>query len=233
MNCVEKTPTAPRGFTLIEVLLAVAIFAIVLVAINGVFYGALRLRNKTTQSLDAAVPVQQTLAIIRQDLRGIVAPTGGPLSGSLKSGAGAQSGAAGQESSPEMYTTSGTLDAESPWPSVQKVSYVLRPPLIQSTAGGQDLYRLVTRNLLATIQDEPLEQFLMGDVAQLGFSYYDGTQWRTSWDSTTEITVLPKAIRVEIQLTGGAADRRAQTPIQLVVPLVAQPNANQTQSTGT
>jgi prepilin-type N-terminal cleavage/methylation domain-containing protein len=36
---------------LLELLIAVAIFSIVLAAINAVFYGALRLRNKTTEAI--------------------------------------------------------------------------------------------------------------------------------------------------------------------------------------
>ena len=41
-----------RAFTLIEMLLAVAICAIVLVAINGVFATAVRLRDKTSESVE-------------------------------------------------------------------------------------------------------------------------------------------------------------------------------------
>src|SRR5688572_5904097 len=39
------------AFTLLEVLIAVVTFGIVLAAMNAVFYGALRLRNKTTEAL--------------------------------------------------------------------------------------------------------------------------------------------------------------------------------------
>ena len=79
-----------RAFTLMEILIATVAFAIVLAAINGVFYGALRLRNKSAAALDAAVPLQHTLAIIQRDLAGIV-PPGGPLSGALQTSASASS----------------------------------------------------------------------------------------------------------------------------------------------
>ena len=228
MKTMNQRPD--HGFTLIEVLLAVAIFAIVLAAINGVFYGALRLRTKTTQALDASVPIQQALALIRQDLRGIVAPGGGPLSGTLKSAASA--GGTGQQAGPELYTATGSVEAEAPWGNIQKVAYVLRPATDSRSGAGQDLIRLVSRNLLATLQDEPVEQFLMSDVARIAFSFYDGSQWRDSWDSTTEASVLPKAVRVEIDLAVNMNEGPARTPIQLVVPLVVQPNTNQTQLAG-
>src|SRR5437773_2006618 len=73
-----------RAFTLLELLIAVAIFAMVLLAINGVFYGAMRLRTKTSRMVEASLPIQQTVAILKRDLQGIVVP-GGMLSGSLKS----------------------------------------------------------------------------------------------------------------------------------------------------
>src|SRR5258708_18471485 len=73
----------PRGFTLLDLLIAVAVFAIVLAAINAVFYGALRLRDKTTEALKEALPMQQALAIIKRDLANIVVP-GGTLSGLLQ-----------------------------------------------------------------------------------------------------------------------------------------------------
>jgi len=94
----------PPGFTLMEMLFAVAASALVLLAIHLVFYGALRLRNKTAQALEEAVPLQHTLAIIRRDLVNLVAPSSsssvsffGPLqtettTGSSTSGSSTSSG---------------------------------------------------------------------------------------------------------------------------------------------
>src|SRR6185369_17743628 len=192
-----------RAFNLLELLIAVAIFSMVLLAINGVFYGAMRLRTKTSRMVEASLPIQQTVAIIKRDLQGIVVP-GGMLSGSLKSDTA--SGSMGQPGATEFYTCTGTLDVTLPWAEIQKVSYILRDPTNFTSTGGRDLMRAVTRNLLATVQDQPTEQFLMADVERVGFSYYDGTSWRDSWDSTTPDTTtgltnnLPRAIKVQIDL---------------------------------
>jgi general secretion pathway protein J len=215
----------PKGFTLIEVLLAVAIFAIVLAAINTVFYGALRLRNRTTQALERSIPIQQVVTILKHDLEGIV-PPGGTLSGSLKSGV-ATSGM-DQQGGTEIYTTTGIIDESSPWPSVQKVSYTLRAPATAGARGGKDLIRLVTRNLLPTSQEEVEEQWLMENVEQLQFSFYDGSQWRTTWDSTSEQTVLPKAIKVQIDLAEADVSQKFKTPVELVVPITVYADTNQT-----
>ena len=69
-----------KAFTLIEMLLAVAICAIVLVAINGVFAAAVRLRDRTSEAIEDALPVTRALEIMHRDLKGAVGP-GGFLAG--------------------------------------------------------------------------------------------------------------------------------------------------------
>ena len=223
-----------RAFTLIEVMLAVAIFAIVLAAINGVFYSALRLRRRASEAIEQSLPVQQAAAIIKRDLQGLVAP-GGTLTGPLQSGvaitsSSGNSSSMGQQGETVIYTATGIIDETSPWANVQKVSYSLRQPMLQTTRGGKDLFRLVTRNLLPVAQEEVEEQWLLGDVQQLRFYFYDGTGWRSTWDSTTENTVLPKAIKLEIDLAQN--DTTLQAPLELVVPVTVYARTNQTQNTG-
>ena len=84
-----------RGFTLIEVLVAMAIFATVLVAINTVFFGAMRLRAATSRIVEEAIPVNHALTVMRADLRSVLAP-GGVLAGSITGGIlmGSMSGSA-------------------------------------------------------------------------------------------------------------------------------------------
>ena len=223
-----------RGFTLLEVLIATAVFSIVLAAASTVFYGALHLRNGATESLEQALPRQQALAVIQRDLANLVVP-GGRLSGVFQTTA--ITNLIGGQSSPDFYTSTGFIDPTSPWGEIQRVSYVLTAPADRDAA-GRDLIRAVTRNLLpATAEEEPARQWLMSGVQGLTFSYYDGTQWRDSWDSTTADPTsgltnnLPRAIKVQIQLatrpSGGAATVAA--PVELVVPIVVQARTNHTQ----
>jgi len=227
-----------HGFTLIEVLIAATAFAIVLAAINAVFYSALRLRNKAHESFEAALPLQHTLGVIRRDLANVVLP-GGTLFGSLQttptanvsnnsSNSGGGSITVPGQVSPNFFTTSGIIDETSPFGEVQKVSYVL----VDSTNGvlGRDLFRSVSRNLLPSLQAQPTREPLMQGVQAVGFLYYDGTQWRDSWDTTvadlkTGLTnVLPQAIKVQISLARQTT--RAIAPVELVVPLTLQARTN-------
>ena len=220
-----------NGFTLIEVLLAVAIFAVVLAAINTVFYSALRLRNTMNESLERSLPVEQALAIIKRDLVAIVPP--GTLAGPLKCESASSLSITGQPTGPQIYTSTGTVNQTSPWGEVQKVTYYLRPPTNFTTRAGQDLFRAVTRNLLPSAEEQPMERFLLSDVEEIHFLFYTGTEWRESWDSSTEEMPLPKAIKVQLLMAGEVEqDTRARAPVELLVPIIIEASTNTTTNAG-
>lgn len=234
-STISVLPRAPRSnrasaFTLLELLIAVAIFSVVLTAINGVFYGAMRLQSKASQSVEESLPIQQTVALLKKDLRGIVAP--GVLGGSLQSGPSVTPGSTMiPPGSTTFYTCTGAIDQTSPWGEVQKVIYYLKPPAYR-TAAGKDLVRAVSRNLLPVTQDEPAGEWLMGGVDRLQFAFYDGAAWRDSWDSTTpdpttgQTNNLPTAIKVQLDLTATYGELR-KAPVQILVPIIVSARTNQ------
>jgi prepilin-type N-terminal cleavage/methylation domain-containing protein len=101
MTTSRHTAVSVRGFTLMEMLFAVAASAMLLLAIHLVFYGALRLRNKTAQAVEEAVPLQHTLAIIKRDLMNLVAPSSsnGIFFGPLQTETTASSSSSGSSTS--------------------------------------------------------------------------------------------------------------------------------------
>jgi prepilin-type N-terminal cleavage/methylation domain-containing protein len=104
-------PNNLRAFTLIEMILAIGIAAIVLVAVNAVFFTALHLRDATQEAVDEATPVDQALTVMRRDLECAVTPTNGTskiLSGDFKVG-GVTSPGIGQPVAIEMFTATGGL----------------------------------------------------------------------------------------------------------------------------
>jgi type II secretion system protein J len=240
LSTLNSQLSTHSAFTLIEVLLAVTVFALVLTAINVVFYSAVRLRNKTTSDLEAAVPLQLTLAIMKRDLANLVMP-GGTLFGELQTTATATN-SQGQlqtdptaalistraQVSPYFFTTSALLEDDLPWGEVQKVCYFLQQPT--NNAPGRDLVRIVTRNLLPAVSGQPEDaQFLMSGVENLVTWFYDGSQWRQDWDSTTETNKVPLAIKIELELAQDQPTRNnAQPPILLVVPIQLRAPTNQT-----
>jgi hypothetical protein len=215
-------------------MLAVAIFAIVLVAMNTVFYSGLRLQRTMTRSLDQAAPVQQALTQIRRDLQGVLPPGGSnTLAGDFRCGTISSGMGKGQTTGIEFYSTTGILRDDAPWGNVQRISYQLRAAL-NRTARGKDLYRCVTRNLLPTMAEDADEQWLMGDVESLDFLCYTGTDWRDSWDTSLSDTNLPTAVQVRLLLASDTGlSSRTRQPTQLIVPLMAQSSANSTNTTDT
>lgn len=225
------------GFTLIEILLAVAIFAIVLLAINTVFYSGLRLERATNRSLDERLTLNQALAMLRRDLQGAVPPnTNGVFLCDFRSGAavGASLGAS-QNASLEFCTTTGVIKDELPWGDLQRVRYELVEPVNRMTR-GLDLVRAVTRNLLPTTTEEEETRWLMSNVESLEVLSYDGSSWRDSWDTTMGDTGLPQAVRVRVLLAntnlaaGGFSAQRE--PLELLVPLTIQARTANTTTSG-
>jgi type II secretion system protein J len=219
-------PFRVHGFTLMEMLLALAVSAIVLAAIGGVFFSAMRLRERTTALLDEAAPLRQALAFVRHDLQGAL-PPGGVMAGDFKSGA-VNSGI-GATAGLQFSTTTGVLKDDSPYGDVQEVTYELRDPVIRTNGLGRDLVRSTSRNLLTTTALDYNEQFLLGNVETMRFECFDGTEWRENWDTTLSDTNLPNAVRVRIELAAENVDYRYRQPIEMVIPLVTQSRTNQTQ----
>jgi type II secretory pathway component PulJ len=213
-------------------ILAIGVAAIVLIAANAVFFTALHLRTATSDAVDAASPVDQALAILRHDLQCAVAPkTNGILSGDFKLGNITSTGISDPVAA-EIYTTTGALSQNNPWGDIQRVTYELK----SSTRGAadMDLYRSVTRNLLTMATPDVEDQLMVRGVESVQFSGYDGAQWQDSWDTTatsSATTNLPVAVRVDLQLTGGAAKNMA--PIEILVPIDSQARFTSTNNLGT
>jgi type II secretion system protein J len=224
-----KTSSRNNAFTLIEVILAIGVAAIVLIAANMVFFSALRLRDATQGVVDNATPTDQALTTMERDLECVVTPTNGTskvLSGDFRVG-NIISTANGEPAAIEMYTTTGELGDKEPWGDIQKVTYELRDPV--SGGPGKDLVRSVTRNLLSPTTPDAEDQWMMSGIQNLTISCYDGAQWWNTWDTTgltSMNTNLPTAVRVDIQPVGNQ-----MSPIEIIVPIDSLSRTNVTIAT--
>ena len=236
--CAGHSPFAirhsQRAFTLIEMILAVGIAAMVLMIVSVVFFTSLHLRDATSDMVDAASPVDSAVTFIKRDLACAVTPTNGTskiLSGGFRVGNNITSMGVSDPVAIEMFTATGTLSDSEPWGDIQRVSYELRSPT-DASANGRDLYRSVTRNLLPLANPEVTDQLMLSGVQSLTFSCYDGMQWNQAWDTTDPTGIysnLPVAVRVDIQMAG-RADLGA---IEIMVPIDSQSRTNMVFTTGT
>jgi type II secretion system protein J len=224
MNTGHQQINHSAAFTLIEVLLAIGIFAIVLAAVNVVFFAGMRLRAKTVASLEDAIPNDRAVSIIKRDLAGIRPP--GVLAGVMSSDTTVPG--ISEQVALEIYTSTGIIGDDAPWGDIQKVDYSLQFPTNSTGHPGQDLVRSVTRNLLATDTEIPVQESLLSDVQSLKFSYYDGTNWNDTWSST--LSNIPTAIRVSIDFATAKTDPQLKVPIRMTVPVVTLAYTNLTNS---
>lgn len=229
--------SSPRAaFTLIEMILAIGIAAIVLICVNTALFTALHLRDASADMVDAESPVDSTVAFLKRDLECCVTPTNGTskvISGDFRAGIGISSLGVSGDVAIEMYTATGALSDQQPWADIQRVTYELRTPADLSEP-GKDLYRSVVRNLLPSGTPTVDDQYMLGGVSNIKFTCYDGTQWQETWDTTSvgsTDTNLPLAVRVDIQMAGNATAQ----PVEIVVPIdaVARTNAVLASATGT
>ena len=217
-----------HAFTLIEMVLAIGVASIVLIAVNTVLFASLRLRDTTADVVDAATPLDAAVTFIRRDLECVVTPTNGTskvLSGDFRAGNVSSPGVP-EPVAIEMFTATGVLSPNAPWADIQRVTYELKQPT-ERNAVGRDLYRSVVRNLLSLTTPDVQDQLMLSGVQDIKFTCFDGAQWQDTWDTTgvtsTE-TNLPLAVRVDIQMAGNSP-ANAQ-PIEMVVPIDAQTRTN-------
>lgn len=215
-----------------ELLLATVVASVILLAIQTVFFGALRLRNTTTEKLEHDLEVERALGILERDLAGLMLPgntIGGELQ-SIPSTTMEEDTVAGERMTPDLYTTTGRVDLRTPFSEVQKVAYYLVPP--EDESPGKILVRAVTRNLLPVDVGEVEQQAILEGVEELLLEFYDGTQWLETWDSTMTDT-LPRAIRYQIKfaLRENETLSEEKTPMENIIPVLATTQTSQTEAT--
>lgn len=218
------------GFTLLEVILAMAVGAIVILAIQTVFFGALRLRNTSQQRMDRELAIHRALEVIKKDVSGLMLP-GGVLAADFQTSTSYTLNATvpGERISAEFFTNSGRIDASSPFADAQRVAYYLSP---DPQSGHFELVRSFSRNLLPVSEDQPEVQSLLPGVNSAFFDYFDGSGWTETWDSAVTST-LPSAVRFTLQLAEESATNTSSTTVEVVFPISVTLANTSTSTTGT
>ena len=207
---------AERGFTLVELVLASAIAALIMVAIYGVFQHAIKMRDSDTDRIRDSRTRIRAASIIRNDLRNAL--VSGGLFASIVQGDSAGTDAMTDSGFPgylKFTTTTGKDTADDLYGDVQQVEYYVVKDKTSLSATTGNLVRAVTRDLLDTPTPQPEEQQILSGVQSFQVSFYDGANWQTSWafnsadatsGSSSTPETLPQAIRVDIQQDTSAAN---------------------------
>lgn len=219
------------GFTLIEVLFAALAFAIVIAAVNTVFYGSMRLRERADEKQKESSPRLQSLELLKRDLRAAF------YSESFRADrfqCEPSRGLGVLADQIQFFAKNGTTEQSAPWPDVQQIEYYLAP--VNEPRENQnrlELVRAVTRNLLAPTYQLPVEQRLVSGVSSFQLSFFDGETWMTSWDSELQTPALPKAVQIYLEF---APTNRSSNPLPppsltQIVPILAEPRTAKDEET--
>ncbi len=238
----------PAGFTLIEVMLASVMAALILLAVYAVFSQAIKLRDNGTQRMHAYQLRSRASRTIRDDLQNAWV-SGGVLASVLEY---SPSGSDGLDSAVPGYlkftTTTGKDTADDLYGDVQEVEYYIAKDdsaVAGATASG-NLVRVLTRDLLdSTLQSPGEEEQVLAGVQSFTVSFWDGTTWQTQWDLTgtaagvaaaatptptpatgatgSTAANIPEAIRIDIQQTASSPDGALPPVLEITVPWTAQP----------
>jgi type II secretion system protein J len=226
-----------RGFTLLELILAMALVAIISVSLYASLAIAWRAKRTAEEAVRPARASILAADLVCQDLESALPPTGilaGPFIGTQQNGTSAGSAmdlldfyCVGEDAPP----------AQQNQPLMEGIRHVELS--VRTDVDPPVLVRRVTRNLLATTQDDAAEEILCRGVRSFALRYFDGNTWSDEWDSTTADNVLPTAVELtlEIQsdpsLTAAQAQDAPITRITRLVPLTCGRAADQTDSTTT
>jgi len=196
--------TTSRAFTLIELIVAMSIVAIMAVSL----YQSVRIAFKAQASAETAIEPSRTaelaMEFIRLDLDNATPPAGNNgqialATGKLRGDFIGSDSTDGKADSDDLnfYTTADAAEHPSANGEVKNIEL-----LITTAQGSGDhvLTRRVTRNLLSGLVPTPDEEILCRGVSGFNMRYYDGTTWQDSWDSTAVSNALPTAVEVTIQL---------------------------------
>ncbi len=185
--------TRRRGFTLLEVMMAITLTMVITAAL----YGSLYIGVRASRSANAAVlPVRTavlTVDLLEQDFDAALQPKG--------VFAGAFQGSDGSSSNPAsaaltFYSACNLPRDGEIGGDVRKVELYLNAPPNETSPA---LYRRITSNLQASGQPVVHEQILCRRIKTFSLSYYDGTQWQPTWDSTAKSNILPSAVQVAFE----------------------------------
>ncbi len=206
------------GFTLLELIMALAASAVILAAIYGVFSRAVHLRDDaTTRTREARVRLHAA-SVIRDDLQHALISGSTAATAIAVSLTGTEDGTSSSFPGYLKLTTTTARDIETtPVGDVQEVEYYIVEDPDASDRNAGLLVRTIDRTLLAQTRETPAEEPLLHGVEKMEVEFYDGDTWQTAWEVTSTDLTLPEAVRVRLQPAPKVQGQPA-APIEILVP---------------
>lgn len=193
-----------RSFTLIEVLVAAFAMAILVAALVVPVQAAMGERERANAADASAFRINRVMDRVRDDLDGLLVP-GSDLTGQF---VGTKNDTQDGRRDAFTFATSaaGSRAGLASTGGCVRVAY----ELVESGT-SYDWMRTETLNPLSDDEDASVESVMLAKVWTLELSFYDGTTWQESWDSSVN-SGLPQAVQVVFTL---APEDQEQDPADL------------------
>lgn len=184
------------GFTLLELLLAMAMVSMLMLSLYAGMYTAFRAQRGVTNQTEALRQAKAALDLVEQDLKSIL-PPGGTFAGPFIGYSGGEMAA-----TIDCYTLGSDFGriASATSDGMRHVQILM----VQDTVPV--LSRQVIRDVLAGDSSSPEEEILARNITGFSVSYFDGTQWTDSWDSTQQNNALPLAAELTVEVKAPTAN---------------------------
>jgi type II secretion system protein J len=189
------------GFTLIEVLLAVAISALLLTVVYWTYFSINRSIDAATENEEALETGRILSEMIKKDVRGI-RPGRFPLLGKNEVIEGLPVGRI-------EFVTTARLTGEQT--TLKRIGYAL----IVNDRNDRILVRKESTDLLDPLDSTARVFEVSRIISGFQLEFYNGTDWVAEWDSTSTGT-LPKQIRVIIDVADAKKNNRRFTAEETV-----------------
>ena len=176
---------AVRGFTLLELLVAIALMALISGSLYGSLYVGFKAHRSASSVVEPARTAALTLGMLREDFDAALPPTG-ILAGAFFGTAGTL----------EFFSCANVPKEGETACDIRQVDLAVETPAGESQPV---LMRRLTTNLLANSEPAVREQVLCRRVISFSLRYYDGTVWQDSWDSVALGDILPLAVEATLE----------------------------------
>ncbi len=222
------------AFTLLELLLAMALSLIVAATLALSLFTAFKAQTSANNAVNATREIATVGDLVQREVANALPPTPTPVGTGTVTLPGQNSSSTtgiligpfeGLVDSVDFFETGpepkATLQGDA-----REVSFLL---VKDPQGNGNALVKRVTTNLLAATPTPDPDEVIARNVTDLEFSYFDGTAWNDTWDSTiaqlnAPINTIPFAVQITIEmapLTKGGPVRRTirMVPISAAKPL--------------
>lgn len=195
MNPNKSTSWCFSGFTLLELLIAIALMDVIALTLYSSMYIGFRAKENSNALLKPHQTVTPVFEIMREDFSNVLAPDG--ILAGLFEGADVP-WENRQDSDTLSFFNAGYFPGEGELASnIIKVQYALADDLIRKQVV---LKRYTTKNLLSPRTLEPSEEIICRGLSGFDVKYYDGSVWLEEWDSAENDNQLPLGVQVTLSL---------------------------------